>query len=105
MPNLGYMYKLLKKEDIFSFCELRSAAVNANKVKKNVWNCHKIKEIMTRRIHAQLRTLIDNNVRHVALSAFGGGAFGTDESMVTNVYKYAIGVYKDNFSVIAFAIY
>ena len=103
MPNLGY--ELLKKKDIFSFYELRSAAVNANKVKKNLWSSHKIKEVVTRLIHAQFRTLIDNNVRHVFLSAFGCGAFGNDAFMVANIYKDAIGVYKDNFSVIAFAIY
>ena len=103
MPNLGY--ELLKKNDIFSFYELRSAAVNANKVKKNLWSFHKIKETMTQRIHAQFRTLIENKVRHVVLSAFGCGAFGNDAFMVANIYKDAIGVYKDNFSVIAFAIY
>ena len=103
MPNLGY--ELLKKNDIFSFYELRSAAVNANKVKKNLWSFHKIKETMTQRIHAQFRTLIENKVRHVVLSAFGCGAFGNDAFMVANIYKDAIGVYKDNFDVIAFAIY
>ena len=66
MPNLGY--ELLKKEDIFSFYSMSySYAVNSNEEK----NCKKIKEFMTRRIHAQCRTLIDNNVRHVVFSAFG----------------------------------
>ena len=33
------------------------------------------------------------------------GAFGNDASMVAHICKDAIGVYKDNFNGIAFAIY
>ena len=60
---------------------------------------------MTRRVEAQLDTLIKNNVRHAVLSAFGCGAFRNPAMYVASAYLAAITARATQFDVIVFAIF
>ena len=60
---------------------------------------------MTARIAAQLDTLIENDVKHAVLGAFGCGAFGNPARQVAEIYREQISQRSASFSVIAFAIF
>jgi len=94
-------YKEHKVEDYFPFYELRSAAP-INK-QRNA----DITELM-KRICAQLNTLVQANIRHVVLGAFGCGAFYNDPKLVAYCYLAAIETFEKRnsfFECIVFAIY
>ena len=99
--DLGY--RLLAREEVFHFVELRTAAINVSRKRKR--NLYTIKEEMERRIYAQFQTLVKHNIRHVVLSAFGCGAFGNDPVMVATIYHKCLEAFVKNFDVVAFAIY
>lgn len=96
-------YAFLWNDELFDFWELRSAAINL----KNFPNVDPNLLIygMQLRIRAQLDTLIERNIKHVVLSAFGCGAFGNDPTIVAQLYASEIYPKLQHFSVIAFAIY
>jgi len=106
--NIGYSnlgYKYLTPSEFFSFIELRAAAVNmGNDEMKMQYAGAKFEVECVRRIEAQFKTLIDNNVRHVVLGAFGCGAFGNRPQIVANAYMTLITKYQKFFDVIAFPI-
>ena len=58
-----------------------------------------------KRIAAQLDTLIAHQVRHTVLGAFGCGAFNNPSTEVAKIYKDEIEARKEQFDVIAFAIF
>lgn len=99
-PDFGY--KLLSDDEIFSFFELRSAAVNVSVRKKKPAD---LDILMAERIDAQFAALISRGFRHVVLSAFGCGAFGNDPHMVAWLYRKALVRHKADFDVVAFAIF
>ena len=79
--------------------ELRAAAVDLRDGSRFS------REETTRRVAAQLDTLIEKKVRHVVLSAFGCGAFRNPASEVAAVYAEEVGKRMDAFDVIAFGIF
>ena len=94
-------YALLGEKDVFPFLELRSAAV---KVRDNSI-LSEVKAEMRKRIDAQFRTLKQNGVRRVVLSAFGCGAFGNEPRMVAQLYKEAIANWASALDKVVFAIF
>ena len=98
--DLGY--KMLADDEIFSFYELRSAAVDISHRRKKLAN---IEALMASRIAAQFATLVSRGFRHVVLSAFGCGAFGNDPRMVARLYREALLRHKADLDVVAFAIF
>jgi hypothetical protein len=95
--DLGYRF--LDAEVIFPFYELRAAAVD-------IFEAGGFDPAeMKRRIEAQLNTLIQKDVKHVVLSAFGCGAFGNPASAVAEIYAEAIQARADAFEHIVFAIF
>lgn len=104
-------YDLLQEDEFFEFYELRSAAVNKDKILKEIPQAMREKkdaEIntdMRKRIAAQLDTLIHQNIRHVVLSAFGCGMFKNDPAIISNIYKEELEKRKTYFDHIVFAIY
>ena len=99
--SLGYAF--LPSDQIFSFLELRSAAVDRSK-KRKPSHARDLSD-MEKRVEAQFTTLLANGVRHVVLSAFGCGAFNNDPSDIAWVYKQAVERHRGSFAVIAFAIF
>ena len=59
----------------------------------------------SRRIGAQLDTLIDHDVRHAVLGASGCGAFNNPGSLVAQVYREETLKRGGHFDVLAFAIF
>ncbi len=104
-PSLGYT--LYSENSIFPFKELRAAAIDlrGKKRRRDSDDSFAIHAEMTQRIRAQFETLKNAGVRHVVLSAFGCGAFKNDPVLVASAYAETIRCYKDDFAVIAFAIY
>ena len=103
LESLGYPW--LPDEDIFQFYELRAAAVDLRTSGSyDSLRPYDHKE-MTRRVEAQLDTLIKNNVRHAVLSAFGCGAFRNPATHVASAYLAAITARAKQFDVIVFAIF
>lgn len=101
--NLGY--RLLAKDEIFHFIELRSAAINVSNQRKRKRD-RTIKKEMEKRIYAQFQTLVTHKIRHVVLSAFGCGAFGNDPKMVASIYHKCLEKnFVKEFDVVTFAIY
>lgn len=97
VPDLGYAW--LTDEEVFPFYELRAAAVDLR-------NGDRFDEKeTTRRIEAQLETLISAGVRHVVLSAFGCGAFCNPARRVAAAYRKALSKRTQHFDVIGFAIF
>ena len=94
--DLGYDW--ISEDQIFPFYELKSAALDLRTLEYN-------KEEMTRRIAAQLDTLIEHKIRHVILGAFGCGAFRNPASEVAGIYQKEINARCENFDVVAFAIH
>jgi uncharacterized protein (TIGR02452 family) len=62
-------------------------------------------EETTKRIAAQLDTLVDAGIKHAVLSAFGCGAFENPAAEVAAIYKSEIAKRSEFFEVIAFAIF
>ena len=94
-------YRLLDDDEIFPFYELRSAAVDMRGIPRQFYDPAEL----TKRIEAQLNTLIQRGIQHVVLSAFGCGAFGNDPTMVAEIYRRALWQHRADFSVVVFAIY
>lgn len=95
--DLGYAW--LPDEDVFPFYELRSAAVDLR-----MGGDFSAAET-TRRIAAQLDTLVEAGVRHVVLSAFGCGAFLNPAEGVAACYRRELRRRQASFDVVAFAIF
>jgi hypothetical protein len=95
--DLGYEW--LADDDVFPFFELRAAAQDLR------GGAAFDEADARRRIAAQLDTLIDNDLRHAVLSAFGCGAFQNPAQRVAELYREQIDVRAGEFSTIAFAIY
>ena len=95
-PNLGYRW--LEEDEVFSFYELRAAA-------QDLRRGDRFDPALARsKIAAQLDTLIDANIRHAVLGAFGCGAFRNPPDEVAAIYREEIERRRGAFSVIAFAI-
>jgi len=97
--DLGYPW--LKREEIFSFLELRAAAVDlrdGNEDEFATVDC-------TNRIVAQLETLKERGIRHAVLSAFGCGAFLNPPETVAQCYCEALKSREQDFDCVAFAIF
>ena len=95
--DLGYPW--LAEDQIFPFFELRSAA-------KDLRDGSPFSPgVMSSRISAQLDTLIQHEVGHVVLGAFGCGAFRNPARLVAEIYREQIIKRSSKFSVVAFAIY
>lgn len=95
--DLGYRF--LEGEEIFPFYELRAAAVNTYEAGGFD------RAEMKWRIEAQLNTLIQKDVKHVVLGAFGCGAFGNPAADVAEIYADAILARLGDFEHIVFAIF
>ena len=95
--DLGYAW--LDEDQIFSFYELRAAAVDLR-------GGHNFDPIeCERRICAQLETLRESKIRYAVLGAHGCGAFMNPNERVANLYAKVIQDYIDHFDLIAFAIF
>jgi len=96
-PDLGYQW--LPDGEVFPFFELRAAA-------QDLRDGSAFSESNARqRIAAQLDTLIDHGIRHAVLGASGCGAFMNPAARVAALYRDEFEKRKQNFSVIAFAIF
>lgn len=60
---------------------------------------------MKRKIEAQFHTLINKEIRHVVLDAFGCGVFGVPAKNVAKLYKEALDTYGGYFDDFVFAVY
>ena len=98
--NLGYPD--LPENDYFLFYELRSAA---DKLKSPDDFNDVVAENMRKKIAAQLDTLIENNIRHVVLSAFGCGAFNNPADKVASIYKEELQKRAGKFDDVVFAVF
>jgi len=120
----GYTYM---SDDMFPFYELRSAASDLRQVtvtnngksiegrvvegSNDVRELTVILEDMRERIISQFNALIEKNIRHVVLSAFGCGAFRHNSAEISNLYievinsNYKGNTYGSHFDVISFPIY
>jgi len=95
--QLGYRW--LPAEEFFPFYELRAAAVDLRRGGR----FDPVE--MRKRIRAQFQTCIENNVRHVILSAFGCGAFLNPAADVAAIYQSELHSYSDKFDCVTFAIF
>ncbi|MEM1309319.1 MAG: poly(ADP-ribose) glycohydrolase domain-containing protein [Cyanobacteria bacterium P01_H01_bin.153] len=95
--DLGYRW--LSDDQVFPFYELRASAQDLRD--GSPFNAEEAR----RRIAAQLDTLREHGIRHTVLSAFGCGAFRNPPEEVARLYKEEIERRRDDFSVIAFAIF
>tara|TARA_Y100000592_G_C5461712_1_gene314386 strand:- start:192 stop:2048 length:1857 start_codon:yes stop_codon:yes gene_type:complete len=95
-------YPFLDNSDIFSFYELRAAAVDYRGDPDAEFD----KAEAEKRITAILNTLKSNGVRHVVLSAFGCGAFRGNAEKTAKIFrKLLLGNYVNDFDCVCFAIY
>jgi uncharacterized protein (TIGR02452 family) len=94
-------YRQLDGPDVFVFHELRAAAQDMRGRQMEKWDQVEAKK----RIDAQLATCKNAGVRHVVLGAFGCGAFENPTPDVARAYMEALGNYREDFDVVAFAIY
>lgn len=101
--DLGYAQ--LDNDEVFSFYELRSAALDVSSTRWREAPADKVVEDTARRIRAQLDTLKKWGIRHVVLSAFGCGAFGHDPRIVAGVYGQLLEHEAEHFDVVAFGIH
>lgn len=95
--DLGYRW--LPDDEVFPFYELRASAQDLRDgspfdPEEARW-----------RIAAQLDTLRQYGIRHAVLGAFGCGAFRNPGEKVARLYKEEIEKRRNDFSVIAFAIF
>lgn len=96
-PDLGYPW--LPADQVFPFYELRAAAKDLRD--GSPFDAPDAR----RRIAAQLDTLIDHQIRHVVLGAFGCGAFRNPARPVASIYRDEIMARAGSFDVVAFAVY
>ena len=94
--DLGYPW--LADDEVFPFFELRAAAQDCRA--KNF-----DEDEARRRIAAQLDTLVAAEQRYAVLSAFGCGAFQNPTRKVARLYREEIDRRRDDFALIAFAIF
>jgi hypothetical protein len=95
--DLGYEW--LDREEIFSFFELRASA-------QDLRDGSPFDPLEARRrIVAQLDTLRSAGVGAAVLGAFGCGAFLNPSARVAQIYRDEILARKEDFSVIAFAVF
>lgn len=97
-------YEFLADDRIFDFWELRSSAIDAKRMNLNSKG-YSVVNSMRLRIRSQLITLIDRQIKHVVLSAFGCGAFGNDAETVARIYAQELRLLLPHFQVVAFAIF
>lgn len=95
--DLGYPW--LPDDQVFPFYELRASAQDLRDGSQ--FDTHEAR----RRIAAQLDTLHVHQIRHAILSAFGCGAFRNPAHRVAQIYREEIAARKEDFAVIAFAIF
>ena len=95
--DLGYPW--LADDEVFPFYELRAAAVDLRG--DQAFDADEA----SRRVAAQLDTLIEDGVRHAVLSAFGCGAFLNPADQVARIYRQELHKRATHFDVIAFAIF
>jgi len=95
--DLGYEW--LGRDAIFGFFELRASAQDLRD--GSPFDASDAR----RRIAAQLDTLRNAGIRHAVLGAFGCGAFRNPGAQVAQVYREEILARKEDFSVVAFAIF
>jgi hypothetical protein len=95
--DLGYPW--LHENQVFPFYELRSAACDLRG--GSPFDADR----MRYRIAAQLDTLMEHDVRHAVLGAFGCGAFLNPAESVAKLYQEEIARRSSYFAVIVFAIY
>ncbi|MCP4893201.1 MAG: DUF2263 domain-containing protein [Actinomycetales bacterium] len=95
--DLGYRW--LSPQEWFCFYELRAAAVDLRD------GSSFDPAEASKRIRAQLETLIDGNVRHAVLSAFGCGAFMNPADQVAAIYRGEVQRRLEHFDCLAFAIF
>jgi hypothetical protein len=95
--DLGYAW--LADDELFPFYELRAAAMDLRDGRRFD------PELARAKIDAQLDTLIDADVRHAVLSAFGCGAFANPADQVAQLYAAALAERAGAFDCIAFAIF
>lgn len=94
--DLGYPW--LADDEVFPFFELRAAALDCRHQRFD-------EEEARRRIAAQLDTLREAGQRWAVLSAFGCGAFQNPVRPVARMYREEIDQRRDEFALIAFAIF
>ena len=95
-PGLGYRW--LEEEEVFSFYELLAAAQDLRR--GDLFD----PALARSKIAAELDTLIDANIRHAVLGAFGCGALRNPADEVAAIYREEIERRGGAFSIIAFAI-
>ncbi|RYH05864.1 poly(ADP-ribose) glycohydrolase domain-containing protein [Tropicimonas sp. IMCC6043] len=95
--DLGYAW--LPDNLVFPFFELRASAQDLRD------GSHFDPAEARNRIAAQLDTLRNAHVRHVVLGAFGCGAFQNPPSEVARLYRKEIDRRRNDFALIAFAIF
>ena len=99
-------YEWLPEDDIFPFFELRAAAIDRRRADGTLQPFDAEMRKKTRqRIEAQLHTLMEKDVKHVVLSAFGCGAFENPPEEIAALYLDVISEMHQHFHVIAFAIF
>jgi hypothetical protein len=96
-PDLGYRW--LGPDEVYPFYELRAAAEDLRD--GSPFDADETR----RRISAQLETLRRHGLRHAVLGAFGCGAFRNPAERVAEIYKEEIERRRDDFSIVAFAIF
>ena len=101
----NYGYTFLHPDEYFPFLELRAAALDLRKYSEAEKESPWVGAEMTKRIRAQLRTLVNKSCQHVILSAFGCGAFLNNPEKVATIYKQLLlAEFKSAFKVVVFAI-
>ncbi len=106
VPHPELSYRFLPPEDIFPFCELRSAAPELRS-RSEAWNkpgFDQYKSDLRRRIASQLDTLILEGQAYVILGAWGCGEFKNDPTVVAQIYAEEIEQRANFFEHIVFAI-
>lgn len=96
-PRLGYAW--LPDDEVFPFFELRAAADDLRDGRSFD------PARMRAKIDAQIDTLMDANVRHAVLGAFGCGAFRNPADRVARLYADALREREGAFDCVVFAIF
>lgn len=93
----------------FEFYELRQAAIDTRHIQNINFDLYKTQ--MRAKIKDLFQCLIDNNKKHVVLTALGCGAFANKlyakelSKIICQLFKEEINIIESKFDVIAFAIY
>ena len=98
-PNLSF--RVLPNHQIFPFIEMRSEAPYVNgQVKEDI-----LRIVLTKKIAAQLDTMILHGMRHCVLGAWGCGSYHNNPDLVAQVYAEEIYKRAPYFNHIIFSIY